>query len=151
MLFYTDFVWTNAIHKRNISYPMSLLSLTLFLSYGDNTKAAIIRLGLVEMKLFAKHFYEGVEETTFFESCGLADLVTSCYGGRNRKVAEAFVRTRKVHCLLHYFFLDKFWPDFVEKSLSQKCSHKINLHATSVVFEPCIRDCQVHVIIPLLE
>ncbi|KAK6022979.1 NAD-dependent glycerol-3-phosphate dehydrogenase [NAD(P)+ ] protein [Ostertagia ostertagi] len=82
------------------------------LGYGDNTKAAVIRLGLhgnhqgnaalefimefvLRVPSFVEYYYPGSNLETFFESCGIADLITTCYGGRNRKVCEAFAKTGK--------------------------------------------------------
>lgn len=65
------------------------------LGWAYNVKSAIIRLGLLETKKFVEHFYPSSVGHTYFESCGVADLITTCYGGRNRKVAQAFIKSDK--------------------------------------------------------
>ncbi|RZF37383.1 hypothetical protein LSTR_LSTR009734 [Laodelphax striatellus] len=45
------------------------------LKLGDNTKAAVIRLGLMEMIKFVELFYAGCQLTTFFESCGSIEVL----------------------------------------------------------------------------
>lgn len=65
------------------------------LGYGSSTKAAVMRIGLLEMCKFAAQYYKGVRMDTFLESCGFSDIIATCYGGRNRRVSEKFVTAGK--------------------------------------------------------
>lgn len=59
--------------------------------------------GLIEMRAFSKALYPTVRDDTFLECCGVGDLVATCYGGRNRLVAEAWTRALLVRvCMCVY-------------------------------------------------
>jgi glycerol-3-phosphate dehydrogenase (NAD+) len=60
------------------------------LGLGANSKAAIVRQGLAEMRMFIKVLYPSVRDETFFECCGMGDLIATCFAGSNRRAAEAF-------------------------------------------------------------
>ncbi|UKK00214.2 glycerol-3-phosphate dehydrogenase [Theileria orientalis] len=60
------------------------------LGLGSNTKAAVMRIGLNEIHTFARYFFPGTNEKVVFESAGLADLITTCIGGRNVRCAAEF-------------------------------------------------------------
>ncbi|KAI2613930.1 glycerol-3-phosphate dehydrogenase [NAD+] [Hypoxylon fragiforme] len=70
--------------------------------WGDNAKAAIMRVGLLEMVKFGHEFFgETISTGTFTEeSAGVADLITSCSGGRNfrcaRKAVEKNISVQEV-------------------------------------------------------
>lgn len=59
------------------------------LGWGDNAKAAVMRIGLCETIQFAQTFFNTAESNTFTnESAGVADLITTCAGGRNVRVGR---------------------------------------------------------------
>lgn len=57
--------------------------------WGENTKAAMLRIGILEMIEFGRTWFpKSVDERTFTEeSAGLADLISSCNAGRNYRFA----------------------------------------------------------------
>ncbi|KAI5966905.1 uncharacterized protein KGF55_000314 [Candida pseudojiufengensis] len=64
------------------------------LGWGDNAKAAIMRVGLLETIKFSETFFpESKAETFTAESAGVADLITTCSGGRNVKVGRYMAQT----------------------------------------------------------
>lgn len=59
------------------------------LGWGDNAKSAVMRIGLCESIQFAQMFFNDTDSSTFTnESAGVADLITTCSGGRNVRVGR---------------------------------------------------------------
>jgi glycerol-3-phosphate dehydrogenase (NAD+) len=56
--------------------------------HPTNTRVAVFRNGLAEIKKFFKYFYPMASSDTLFQSSGVADLLVSCMSGRNFKCAK---------------------------------------------------------------
>ncbi|GMM34950.1 glycerol-3-phosphate dehydrogenase (NAD(+)) [Saccharomycopsis crataegensis] len=64
------------------------------LGWGDNAKSAIMRIGLIEIVQFAQKYFPDSDPKTFTEeSAGVADLITTCSGGRNVRVGKFMAET----------------------------------------------------------
>ncbi|MFO0984614.1 MAG: NAD(P)H-dependent glycerol-3-phosphate dehydrogenase [Planctomycetota bacterium] len=70
------------------------------LGFGDNTKAALLTRGIVEMARLGVAM--GAKRETFFGLAGIGDLITSCISphGRNRGVGEKLGRGQKLEQIL---------------------------------------------------
>lgn len=67
------------------------------MGWGDNAKAAIMRVGLLEMVKFGEMFFSATINTKTFteESAGVADMITSCGSGRNFRCAKISVERKQ--------------------------------------------------------
>ena len=66
------------------------------LGFGDNAKASIITLGLMEMNNYGRHF--GAKRGTVYGLAGVGDLIATCMSkhSRNRFVGENLAKGRKM-------------------------------------------------------
>ena len=67
------------------------------LGFGDNARASIITLGLMEMNNFGRHF--GAKRGTVYGLAGVGDLIATCTSkhSRNRFVGEQLARNKSMH------------------------------------------------------
>ncbi|BAP69368.1 glycerol-3-phosphate dehydrogenase [NAD+] 1 [Kluyveromyces marxianus] len=103
-LFHRPYFHVNVIHDvAGISVAGALKNVIALgcgyvegLGWGNNASAAIQRVGLSEMITFGRMFFPECRVETFYkESAGVADLITTCAGGRNVRVAKHMAITGK--------------------------------------------------------
>lgn len=83
------------------------------MGFGTNTKSEFLRQGMAEIVLFADTFFTECNPSTFLENCGMADLITTCFGGRNRRCGEAFVKDQA-----EYATLSEKWKEIEKVQLN---------------------------------
>lgn len=64
------------------------------LGYCTNTKVAVFRNGLAEIRKFFKFFYPMATSESLFQSSGIGDLLVSCMSGRNYNCGRLMAEKR---------------------------------------------------------
>jgi glycerol-3-phosphate dehydrogenase (NAD+) len=77
------------------------------LGVGPSTKSAVIRRGIQEMALFCQLYSPTFDVRTIFSSCGIADVIASSIGGRNRKCSEQFVKEYQTPSEINNIFMNE--------------------------------------------
>ena len=59
------------------------------------SKSLYLRKAFKEIEQLCQRFFPSIKASTLLESCGIGDLISKAYGGRNRRCGEVFARTGK--------------------------------------------------------
>lgn len=108
--------------------------------FGDNTKAALITRGLVEMTRVGT--YLGADPITFAGLSGMGDLVVTCMSkkSRNRSVGEAIGRGQKLKDILASMNMVAEGVRTTQATHTFAKKHNIELPITRAVFEVLFED-----------
>ncbi|NUM73739.1 NAD(P)H-dependent glycerol-3-phosphate dehydrogenase [candidate division KSB1 bacterium] len=108
--------------------------------FGDNTKAALITRGLVEMTRVGT--YLGADPITFAGLSGMGDLVVTCMSkkSRNRSVGEAIGRGQKLQEVLASMNMVAEGVRTTQATHAFAQKHNIELPITRAVFEVLFED-----------
>ncbi len=108
--------------------------------FGDNTKAALITRGLVEMTRVGT--FLGADPITFTGLSGMGDLVVTCMSkkSRNRSVGEAIGRGQKLKDILSSMNMVAEGVRTTQATHAFALKHNIELPITRAVFEVLFED-----------
>ncbi len=106
------------------------------LGFGDNARASIITLGLMEMNNFGRHF--GAKRGTVYGLAGVGDLIATCTSkhSRNRFVGESLARNKSMEEIkreMHGMIAEGIPTTKAVYEYSK--SHKIDMPLTNQAYE----------------
>ncbi len=104
--------------------------------FGDNARASIITLGLMEMNNFGRHF--GAKRGTVYGLAGVGDLIATCISkhSRNRFVGEQLAKDKKMEEIkkqMHGMIAEGISTTKAVYEYSKK--HKIEMPLTHQAYE----------------